>query len=183
MAFTPGFSVIPPRCFLQLARPLPSLSARQADGRGRHASLSVVFGSLMWKWAAQSFKLDPSFCGKSGAYWEHTPHCASPACFSCSTVSFAGGGFFSTFLSSSLLTESQPHLLCRGGCRGGGAGHRTVGPAQWLLPSVLSVFVLKGLLNPLLAANLPSQLHSSYHHDTWVNTCSNGTVTTAKQHW
>ena len=123
-----------PRCSLQLASPLPSRSARPAEGRGRRTSLPVVFGSLVWTWAAQSPERDAaSFCVVPGAYGQHTPRYSPPACFSCSIVTSEGGKFFSAVLSSSLW-------FVRCDCRGRGAQRRRVGSAQWLLPGVLFLF-------------------------------------------
>ena len=122
----------PPRCSLQLASPLPSQSARPAEGRGKQTSLPVVFGSLMWKWAAQSLKRDAaSFRGLPGVYGQHTPPYSSPACFACLLLLLKAVNF-STVLSSS--------LVCQVWLQRKWAGRRRVGSAEWLPPGVLFLF-------------------------------------------
>lgn len=131
----------PPRCSLPLASPLPSRSARPAEGRGRRTSLPVVFGSLTWKWAAQSLKRDAaSFCGLPGVNGQHTPHYNSPACFACSTVASEGSKRSSAVLSSSLVCQVW---LQRKWCWTQAGGVCRVAAAG------CPFFILRVLLNPL----------------------------------
>lgn len=76
------------------------------------------------------------------AYWQYTHHYDSPACFSCSIVSFEGSGLFScisvffsfdlsNFLISAILGLSD--MVVEEAKRGDQAGE--VGSAQWSPPS------------------------------------------------